>query len=86
MPAETALGPTLADDIRPMTRVEQFNSLIRGIVVLAFTYAICHGFIVSKVLSTETMVVMSTVVFTWWFKSRDDEKKAETTKPGGPTA
>lgn len=85
MPAETALAPTLPDDLRPLTRVEQFNSLIRGLVVLMFTATICYGFVVTKVVSTETMAVMGSVVFTWWFSKRDDEKKAET-KPGGPTA
>ena len=57
------------------TRIEQFNQAIRGIVVLAFTGAICYGFVVSKVISTETVVVIASVVYTWWFKSRDDEKK-----------
>ena len=60
-----------------VSRTEKFNQLIRGVVVLAFTFGIVYGFVVSKVLSTETFVVMASIVFTWWFKSRDDEKKKD---------
>ena len=62
-------------DPPPPGRIEQFNQAIRGIVVLAFTAAICYGFVVSKVIATETVVVIASVVYTWWFKSRDEEKK-----------
>ena len=65
------------------TRIEQFNQAVRGIVVIAFTAAICYGFVVSKVLSTETMVVLANTVFIWWFKSRDDEKRTAE-KPSAP--
>ena len=73
------------EDVR-LTRVDAFNALIRGFVVLAFTAAICYGFVVSKVLSTETMVVLANTVFIWWFKSRDDEKKATTKPTNGASA
>ena len=65
-------------------RMDQFNQAIRGIVVLAFTFGIVYGFTVSKVLSTETFVVMGSIVFTWWFKSRDDEKKDAAVKAAAP--
>jgi hypothetical protein len=64
-----------------LTRVEAFNALIRGMVVLVFTLTIAYGFVVSKVLSTETMVILANTVFIWWFKSRDDEKKTADAKP-----
>ena len=61
------------------TRVEQFNQLVRGMVVLALTGGLIYGFVWSKVVSTETFTVIASFVFTWWFKSRDDEKKADVT-------
>ena len=86
MPAETTLGPTLEDGAVPVTRVEQFNQLVRAIVVLALTFGVLHGFIYSKVVSTESFLIIAIMVFTWWFKSRDEEKKP-TTQPtnGGAT-
>ena len=71
------------------SRIEQVNQLVRAIVVLAFTGGIVYGFVVSKVVSTESFLVIGSVVFTWWFKSRDDEKKranGAASSPGQPSS
>lgn len=63
-------------------RVEKFNQAIRGVVVLLFTGTICYGFVVSKVVSTETMAVMASTAFTWWFSNKKDEEKKPPAKNG----
>ena len=68
-----------------LTRVEAFNQLVRGFVVIALTLGLLYGFCITKVLSTETFVVISSVVYTWWFKSRDDERKEEKKAANGAT-
>ena len=65
------------------TRTEKFNQVIRGVVVLVLTGGLTYGFVVSKVVSTETFAVIASVVFTWWFKSRDD-KDADKAPPKAP--
>ena len=60
------------------TRIDKFNQLVRGAIVLMFTSTICYGFVVSKVVSTETMAVMASAAFAWWFS---DPKKATPDKP-----
>lgn len=64
------------------TRVEQLNQLVRAVVVLAFTFGVVYGFVGSKVVSTESFLVIGSVVFTWWFKSRDEVKSVG---PAGPS-
>ena len=66
------------------TRTEQFNQIIRGVVVLVLTLGLTFGFIVSKVVSTETFAVIASVVFTWWFKSRDEKEPAEKAQTKAP--
>jgi hypothetical protein len=66
------------------TRIEQFNQLIRGIVVLALVFGMIYGFIWSKVVSTESFMIVAILVFNWWFKSRDDEKKDAVVKAAPP--
>ena len=68
----------------PISRTERFNQLVRAIVVLAFTFGVVYGFVVSKVVSTESFLVIGSVVFTWWFKSRDE--KGEGPKANGAPA
>jgi hypothetical protein len=75
-----ANGSAPADEVKS-TVIEQINQLVRAFVVVAFTLTICYGFVVSKVLSTETMVILANTVFIWWFKSRDDDKKTADAKP-----
>lgn len=60
------------------SRTEKFNQAIRGVVVLSLTFGLIYGFIITKVVSTETFVVIASVVFTWWFKSRDEKQLADT--------
>lgn len=61
--------------------VEKINQLVRAVVVFALTFGLVYGFVVSKVVSTETFVVIASVVFTWWFKSRDENATKADTKP-----
>ena len=66
------------------TRIEQFNQLVRAIVVLMLTGGFLYGFTVSKVVNTESFAIVLGIAVTWWFKSRDDEKKVAE-KPAAPT-
>lgn len=63
------------DEPAPPTRIEQFNQAVRAVVLLALTGGFIYGFIVSKVVSTESFAIVFGIALTWWFKSRDEEKK-----------
>lgn len=66
-----------------VTRPEQFNQIIRGAVVLMLVAGFIYGFIVTKVVSTESFAIVLGIALTWWFKSRDDEKKDAAAKANG---
>jgi hypothetical protein len=66
-------------------RIEKFNQLVRAIIVLVLVGGMTYGFIVSKVVSTESYLIVVSIALTWWFKSRD-EKNGEKLAPSKPEA
>lgn len=64
------------------SRIEQFNQSVRALVVLLLVGGMVYGFIVSKVVSTESFLIVASTAITWWFKSRDE--KVSVGKPLGP--
>ena len=71
------------------SRIEQFNQLVRGIVVLLLVGGFIYGFVVSKVVNTESFAIVLGVAMTWWFSSRDKKQADDATKsaaqpPGAP--
>ena len=62
------------------TRVDQFNSLVRGVVTLALTFGFVYGFIVSKVVSVEAYIGIFGAVSAWWFASRNQASRASDVK------
>ena len=69
----------------PTTRVDQFNSLVRGIVTLGLTFGFVYGFIVSKVVSVEAYIGIFGAVSAWWFASRSQQTRSTDAKANGPT-
>jgi len=51
--------------------------------VLLLIGGMTYGFIVSKVVSTESFLIVVSIAMTWWFKSRD-EKGTPLAKPVTP--
>jgi len=78
-----------------ITKVEQFNNLIRAFCVcvllavfgIAFLWGVFHSD--DKIVSSDAFMGVLGTVLTWWFKSRDEEKRDKqttvTTPPGGAT-
>ena len=66
-------------------RVEKFNQLVRAAVVIMLAAGFMYGFIVSKVVSTESYAITFGIAMTWWFASRDkkqsDDAMAAQVKP-----
>lgn len=69
----------------PTSRVDQFNSLVRGVVTLALTFGFVYGFIISKVVSVEAYIGIFGAVSAWWFASRTQASRAGDTKPTNGT-
>lgn len=76
-------------------RIEKFNQTVRAAVVILLALGFVYGFIVSRVVSTESYAITFGIALTWWFASRDkkqdaDEKaalaKAATSTAPTPTA
>lgn len=67
------------------TRVDQFNSLVRGVVTLALTFGFVYGFIISKVVSVEAYIGIFGAVSAWWFASRTQATRATDAKPSNGT-
>lgn len=69
--------------------LDVFNQGVRGFVVILMTAGFLYGFVVSKVVSTESFAVVYGSVLAWWFasgKRSDDAKNAAipiTPPPGG---
>ena len=63
------------------SRVDQFNSLVRGVVTLALTFGFVYGFILSKVVSVAAYIGIFGAVSAWWFASRTQNARGTDTKP-----
>lgn len=66
------------------TKVDQFNSIVRGVVTLALTFGFVYGFIVSKVVSVEAYIGIFGAVSAWWFASRTQATRATDKSGNGP--
>ena len=67
------------------SRVESFNSLVRGLVTLALSFGFVYGFVVSKVVSVDAYIGIFGAVTAWWFASRAQATRSTDTKPtNGP--
>jgi len=65
-----------------VTKIEQFNALVRGVVTLGLTAAFITGFLYMKIIGSEAFLSVFSGVITWWFISRDQKNAApETPKP-----
>lgn len=68
------------------SRIEQFNQAVRAVVVLALVAGLIYGFVVSKVVNTESFLIIANTAFIWWFKSRDEKNATGArTPPAAPT-
>lgn len=79
----------VVDGLAPTTATEKFNQLVRAIVVLALVAGLIYGFVVTKVVSTESFLIVASIAITWWFKNEDEKKKADvkaSPTPGGSTS
>ena len=54
--------------------MDRMNSLVRPAITFIFALTFCFLAVIDKV-SPDTFVGAVTMVLTWWFKSRDEEKK-----------
>ena len=66
------------------SRVDQFNSLVRGVVTLALPFGVVYGFIVSKVVRVAADIGIFGAVSAWWFASRTTSSRS-TDRPNGPS-
>lgn len=67
------------------TRIEQFNSLVRGIVTLALIFGFVWGFVVAKVVSVDAYIGILASITAWWFASRTQQTRSSDAKPSEPT-
>lgn len=67
------------------TRIEQFNSMVRGIVTLGLMFGFVWGFVVAKVVSVDAYIGILASVTAWWFASRSQATRATDAKPSEPT-
>jgi len=54
---------------------EKINTYVRPIITVALTAAFIYGFIVAAI-TADVFVPIASMVITWWFKSRDEQKKS----------
>lgn len=57
---------------------ESLNDWVRPIITLSLTAVFCYGFVVNMI-TAEVFVPTAVSILTWWFKSRDEEKKTAQT-------
>jgi membrane associated rhomboid family serine protease len=73
------------------TKVESFNSAVRGLTTLSLIGTLCYGFLVDKV-SAEAFVGIVSGVVSFWFVTRDMQKRktdqggSDETSPAPPPA
>ncbi len=70
------------------TKIEQLNQLVRSYCVIILVTALTAGYLIGvwraePVIADSTFVGVLTFALTWWFKSRDEDKKSEP-KPTPP--
>lgn len=53
---------------------ESLNDWVRPIITLSLTAVFCYGFLASMI-TADVFVPTAVSILTWWFKSRDEEKK-----------
>lgn len=54
---------------------ENLSDYVRPIITLSLTAVFCWGFVVGMI-TAEVFVPTAVSILTWWFKSRDEEKKS----------
>lgn len=57
---------------------ESLNDWVRPIITLSLTAVFCYGFL-AEMITAEVFVPTAVSILTWWFKSRDEEKKTAQT-------
>lgn len=70
--------------ITDLTRVEQFNQLVRAICVLVLLLAYVAAFLVGvwrNAAIDNGFIGVLTLALTWWFKSRDEKAQAQRDTP-----
>lgn len=76
-----------APAVTPPVATDPFNQWVRGGVVAILTIGFFYGFVITKVVSTESFAVMYGVVLGYWFgsgKRTDDAKAAAISSPATP--
>ena len=68
----------------PITRIEQFNQAVRGIVTLSFVAAFIF-MAISKFDIPEAMMIIVTNVITFWF-AREQKTTSAKSPTDGPSA
>jgi len=60
--------------------MEKVNQAIRAFPLVVFTLVLAYGFVVSKVISTESMLVIAVSVFNYWYNSDQRKRQSEEMK------
>ena len=68
------------------SRIEKFNSMVRGLVTLALMFGFVWGFVVAKVVSVDAYIGILASVTAWWFASRSQPTRSTDAKPPEPPA
>ncbi len=67
-------------DTSAPTRTEQLNQIARTGVLVMLTLGFLYGFVVSKVVSTESFAVVYGSVLAWWFAQGNRKQQADEVK------
>lgn len=54
---------------------ESINEMVRPAITLSLTAVFCYGFL-AGMITADVFVPTAVSILTWWFKSREEEKKS----------
>lgn len=57
-----------------MSEFAKINSLVRPFITIVFTLTFCYLALTGDI-GSETFVGTAAAIITWWFKSRDEQRK-----------
>ena len=66
------------------SRIDKFNSLVRGVITLGLTAGFIYGYVVAKIVGTEAYIGIFGSVIAWWFASRSQATRASDIPPAPP--
>lgn len=60
--------------------MEKFNQVVRAFPLVVLTLAAAWGFVVSKVISTESVLIILSMVYNFWFKADEEKRRTQEMK------